>query len=106
MNGGSWRSRAVLDRDGALEELGGMRPLAVSAGRGWAPGFEPRDVGPRSTPHPGPGGPGRLLVADDLELELGRGPLSVGEVVPGLGLVKARGEVGGMRAAADVDDRR
>src|SRR4051812_22753948 len=100
----SRRSRAMLDRAGALEELRGLRPLVVSAGRGWAPGFEPRDAGPRSSPDPGPGGPRRLLVADDLELELWCGPLSVGEVVPGLGLVKAGGEVGGMRAAADVDD--
>src|SRR4051794_35892954 len=96
----------MLDGAPPLEELGGMLPLAMSTGGGWAPGFQSRDTGPRSAPHSGPGRPGRLLVADDLELELGRGPLSVGEVIPGLGFVKARGEVRGMRAAADVDDRR
>src|SRR6188472_2489838 len=91
---------------GALEKLGGMRPLPVSAGRGRAARFEPRDVGTCPAPDAGPGRPGRLLVTDDLQFELGRGALSVGEVVPGLGLVKAGLEVGGVRAAADVDDRR
>ena len=42
---------------------------------------------------------------DDLERRARRVALAVGEVVPGLGLVEAGLEVGGVRAAGDVDHR-
>ena len=94
-----WGSQAVARApSGFVQEAWADGPF----GLGWSmpPTFA------RVSPHtPGHAIHARLVVGDDLERRARRVALAVGEVVPGLGLVEAGLEVGGVRAAGDVDHR-
>ena len=65
-----------------------------------------RNANAGRSPPAWPEDPARWLIADDVQLELRRPPLSVCDVVPRLGFVVAGLEVRGVRAAGDVDNRR
>ena len=94
-----WGSQAVARTpSGFVQEAWAEGPF----GLGWS---MPPTLA-RVSPHtPGHAIHARLVVRDDLQRRARRVALAVGEVVPRLGLMEAGLEVGGVRAAGDVDHR-